>query len=317
MVKQAGKPALRPEIARKNHQSADASKIEEGPAMLPGVLVGASPGEACRPAVRRQPLRSGCHLVAYYATLLLFGAFGLGLSLFCLLTGWLPATERRERFFQRLIHLHFELFHWWCAFARLVYVRYRGFEHLPRGGLVIVGNHPALIDITCLLARLPEAVCIFKPAIRRNPVLGAAARRAGYLCNDGGHELVRSAAERVAAGSTLVVFPEGTRTPPGEALLPFKSGFILIARRAHVPIQLVRITTDSDVLTKGCVWWRLPRFPAHVEVTVGPLIPTDTAARTTELAAEIEAWFRVETAVAVGQTGSPASSQADHSPSAS
>ena len=139
---------------------------------------------------------------------------------------------------------------------------------------------------------MPEALCIFKPAIRHNPVLGAAARRAGYLGSDGGHELVRRATAKVAAGSLLVVFPEGTRTPPGQALLPFKPGFVLIARRAHVPIQLVRITTDSDVLTKGRAWWRLPRFPAHVEVTVGPLIPTGTAATTAELNAEIEAWFR-------------------------
>jgi 1-acyl-sn-glycerol-3-phosphate acyltransferase len=204
----------------------------------------------------------------------------------------LPATERTERFFQRLIHRHFALFHWWCGFARLVYVRYPGFERLPRGGLVLAANHPALIDITCLLARVPEAVCIFKPAIRRNPVLGAAARRAGYIGSDGGHELVRSAADKVAAGHTLVVFPEGTRTPPGVALLPFKPGFVLIARRAGAPVQLVRITTDSDVLTKGRAWWRLPRFPAHIEVALGPVIATDTADSTAELSARIEAWFR-------------------------
>lgn len=262
-------------------------------------------------------LRSVYYHLAYYGTLLLFGAGGLELSLLSVLTGWLPATDRTERFFQRLIHRHFVAFHWWCAAARLVQVRYRGFERLSRGGLVLAANHPALIDITCLLARLPQAVCIFKPAIRRNPVLGAAARRAGYLGNDGGHELVREAAARVAAGSTLVIFPEGTRTPPGEALLPFKSGFVLIARRARVPIQLVLIATDSDVLTKGRAWWRLPRFPAHVEVTAGPLIPTDTAARTTEVAAGIEAWFRAEMAAAAGQAGSPAPGFCDHIPTAS
>ena len=231
-------------------------------------------------------------LPAYYLTLLLFGVCGLGLSCLSLLTGWLPATERTERFFQRLIHRHFALFHWWCARARLVYVNYHGFAQWPPGGLVLAANHPALIDITCLLARVPEAVCIFKPAIRRNPVLGAAARRAGYIGNDGGHELVRAAAAKVAAGHTLVIFPEGTRTPPGRELLPFKPGFVLIARRARVPIQLVRITTDSDVLTKGGTWWRLPRFPAHIDVTVGPLIATDTALSTAELSASIEAWFR-------------------------
>jgi 1-acyl-sn-glycerol-3-phosphate acyltransferase len=250
-------------------------------------------------------LRSFYYLPVYYGTLLLFGAGGLELSLLSLLTGWLPETKRMERFFQRLIHRHFALFHGWCAFARLVHVRYRGFERLPRGGWVLVANHPALIDITCLLARLPEAVCIFKPAIRRNPVLGAAARRAGYLGSDGGHELVRRAADKVAAGNTLVVFPEGTRTPPGRALLPFKPGFVLIARRAHVPIQLVRITTDSDVLTQGRAWWRLPRFPAHVEVMLGPLISTDAAASTTELSASIEEWFRSPPAGDIACSSSP------------
>lgn len=237
-------------------------------------------------------LRSVYQLPAYYVTLLLFGAGGLEVSLLGLFAGWLPATDRTERFFQRLIHRHFAFFHWWCEAARLVHVRYDGMDRIPRGGLVLVANHPALIDITCLLARIPEAVCIFKPAIRRNPVLGAAARRAGYLGSDGGHELVRAAVRKVAAGHILVVFPEGTRTPPGQTLLPFKPGFALIAQRARVPVQMVRITTDSDVLTKGRAWWRLPRFPAHVTVTAGPLISTDTTASPAELADRIEAWFR-------------------------
>jgi len=241
-------------------------------------------------------LRSVYQLPAYYLTLGLFALGGLELCLVSWLAGGLPATERTERFFQRLIHRHFALFHWWCDQCRLVHVHYAGFGPWPRGGLVLVANHPALIDITCLLARLPEAVCIFKPAIRRNPVLGAAARRAGYLGSDGGHELVRGAAAKVAAGHILVIFPEGTRTPPGEALLPFKPGFVLIAQRARVPVQLVRITTDSDVLTKGSAWWRLPRFPAHIEVTAGPLIPVDTAASPAELTASIEAWFRAQPA---------------------
>jgi 1-acyl-sn-glycerol-3-phosphate acyltransferase len=288
------------------------------PLQLGGVVFPeAAPRQASRRTACRRSFRSGYNFLAYYFTLLLFGAGGLELSLLSVLAGWLPAAERTERLFQWLIHRHFVLFHWWIAFAGLVHVRYVGFEHLPRGGLVLAANHPALIDITCLVARLPHAVCIFKPAIRRNPVLGAAARRAGYLGNDGGHELVREAAGRIASGSTLVVFPEGTRTPPGEALLPFKSGFVLIARRARAPIQLVRIVTDSDVLTKGRAWWRLPRFPAHVEVAAGPLIPAGGDARTTEVAAAIEAWFRAGTVAASFQTGSPAPGETNHSPPAS
>lgn len=236
--------------------------------------------------------RPAYHLLAYYLTLLLFGLFSLAVSLFSLVAVVLPATDRTEHFFQRLIHRNFALFHWWCRVIGVVRVEYTGFERLPKNGFVLAANHPALIDITCLLARMPEAICIFKPAIRRNPLLGAAARRAGYLASDGGHELLRRAAEKVAAGHILILFPEGTRTIPGESLLPFKSGFAIIARRALAPIQLVRISTDSNVLTKGRPWWKLPKFPAHVEVTAGPLIPTDTPATIPELTAEIETWFR-------------------------
>ncbi|HEY4301770.1 MAG TPA: lysophospholipid acyltransferase family protein [Candidatus Didemnitutus sp.] len=232
------------------------------------------------------------NIFAYSLSLFFFGAFGLELNLFCLLTAPLPATDRVERFHQRLIHWHFALFHWWCAVSGMIRVRYHGFDHLPKNGCVLVANHPAQVDITCLLARIPEAFCIFKPAIRRNPILGAAARRAGYLASDGGHDLVRRAAGKVAAGWTLVVFPEGTRTPPGEALLPLKPGFVLIAQLARAPIQLVRITTDSNLLAKGRAWWRTPRLPAHVEISTGPLIPTDGGESAEELAARIERWYR-------------------------
>ena len=234
--------------------------------------------------------RSAYHLLAYYFTLLLFGVCGLNLSLLALITSVGRSTPERELLFQRMIHRHFAFFHWWCAFARLVQVRYHGFETLPRG-VIIAANHPALIDITCLLARVPEALCIFKPGIRRNPVLGAAARQAGYLASDGGHDLLRHAADKVAGGHTLIVFPEGTRTPPGTPVQPFKPGFVIIARRAHAPLQLVRISTDSDVLTKGRAWWRLPKFPAHIHLMAGPLIHVDPAADTAVVAAEVEAWF--------------------------
>jgi 1-acyl-sn-glycerol-3-phosphate acyltransferase len=248
------------------------------------------------------------HALVYYFTLVLFGAGGLWLSLFGLLAGVRPATARSERFFQRLIHHHFVFFVWWMRISRTCFVRYHGWEKLPRGtGFVLAANHPGLMDVTYLLARVPEAFCIFKPAIRRNPVLGAAARRAGYLSGDGGHDLVRLAAEKLAAGNALVIFPEGTRTPPGESLLPLRPGFALMARRAGVPVQLVRISWDSNVLAKGRAWWKIPRLPAHVDVTLGPLMPVAPGVPPEKLTAEIEAWFRAsptrDDAACVGTPG--------------
>jgi 1-acyl-sn-glycerol-3-phosphate acyltransferase len=244
----------------------------------------------------------------YYFTLLVFGLAGMTLSLFGLLAGILPASEGIERFFQRLIHRSFAIFIWWTTFARLFIVRYHGLERLSAGprGRIVVANHPGLTDVTVLLARLPDGICVFKPAIRHNPVLGAAARRAGYLGSDGGHEVVRLAAAKVAHGHALIIFPEGTRTPPGTDLLPFKPGFVLMARRAGVPIQLFRIVHSRPVLAKGRAWWKLPPLPATADVTVGPCVWIAPRADTAAAALEIETWFRADPAAAACHVWSPA-----------
>jgi len=236
-------------------------------------------------------LRNLYYLPVYWGSLLIFALGGLEVSAVSLLFSWLPATDGVERIFQRFIHYHFRLFHEWCALVNLVHVRYEGWERIPTGGVVLVANHISLIDVTCLLAAIPEALCIFKPSIRRNPVLGAGARRAGYLGSDGGQELVRRAVEKVARGQTLLVFPEGTREPAGE-LLPFKPGFASIARRAHVPVQLIRITTNSNMLTKGRPILRLPVVPTRVTITVGPLLASGDYARSEDLAQAAEDWYR-------------------------
>jgi 1-acyl-sn-glycerol-3-phosphate acyltransferase len=232
-------------------------------------------------------------VLAYYASFALFALMAMVLSTCCLLIAWLPHTDARERFFQRLIHRNFALFVRWVTLARIVPVSYSG-ELAPaeRGGRVIVANHPGLMDVGWLLARLPEAICICKPDIGRNPLYAATAHRAGYLTSDSGRHLIRTATEKLAAGRTLLVFPEGTRTRHGR-LNPFKPGFVAMARKAGVPIQLVRIHCDSELLTKQRPWWLIPRLPAHVTVSLGPCLPPpgdDTAAAIRE----IEAWFRAE-----------------------
>ncbi len=239
-------------------------------------------------------MRAAYTTFGYYVTLGLFGAFGLGLSLLALLAGLMRDTDRTERSFQRLIHLNFRLFLAWTSFARLFHARFHGTARLAaeRQGLIVAANHPSLVDATLLLACLPEALCIFKPAIRRNPVLGAAARRAGYLPNDGGHDGLRRVADKVATGHALVVFPEGTRTPPGETLGPLRAGFVVIARRAGVPIQLVHIAYTLPVLGKAHPWWKPQPLPSTADVRVGPRFRIAPDASTAAVTAWIEAWWR-------------------------
>jgi 1-acyl-sn-glycerol-3-phosphate acyltransferase len=240
-------------------------------------------------------IQKAFQIPAYYASFPLFAALSFGLNCFCLLFGWLPGLAGRERFFQRLVHWDFAIFVWWISLVRVARVRYEGFARWPeRSGLVVVANHPGLMDAGWLFARVREAMCIYKPAVGHNPLFGATARCAGFLANDRGYHLLRTAAAKVAAGHTLLVFPEGTRTLSGD-LNPLKSGFVVMARVARAPIQLVHIACDSALMTKTGKWWRVPRLPATVTLTLGPCLPPpgdDTAA----VVAAIESWFRASSA---------------------
>jgi 1-acyl-sn-glycerol-3-phosphate acyltransferase len=135
-------------------------------------------------------------------------------------------------------------------------------------GLIVVANHPSLLDALMLVARLPRAACIMKASLVRNPLLGPGARLARYIRNDSVFGMVQCAVADLRAGGQLVMFPEGTRTtqPP---VNPFHAGFTLIARRAQAPIQVVFIDTLSPYLGKGWPLWRLPPLPIHFAVRLG------------------------------------------------
>ena len=208
-------------------------------------------------------------VVAYYASFALFAVLSSGLNCLCLLASWMPATDRSERLFQRLVHRNFAVFVRWVSFLRIVPVRYEGFERWPdRDGLIIVANHPGLMDVGWLLARMPPAICIYKPGVRQNPLYGAIASRAGYIAGDHGHHLLRRAAAKLAAGHNLLVFPEGTRTAGGR-LLPFKMGFALVAVLTRSPVQTVFITADTNCLGKGWPLLKRPAFPLHYSLRLG------------------------------------------------
>ena len=155
-------------------------------------------------------------------------------------------------------------------------------------GLIVVANHPSMLDAVMLVARLPRSACIMKASLAHNPLLGPGARLARYILNDSTYNMVQAAVQDLRDGGQLVLFPEGTRTtraPLGE----FHSSFTLIARRAGAPIQTVFIDTDSPYLGKGWPLWRLPPLPIHFAVRLGQRFAPSQDHHA--LRAEIEAYF--------------------------
>ena len=231
-------------------------------------------------------------VLAFYGSLALFGAAALAFSVVSLAFAWLPASTRTEKVFQRAIQLQLIFFLRWLRWVRVVEVNYRGWEEAQIERAVIVANHPGLVDAFYLLARVPRGFCIFKRAIRRNPFLSAPAWRAGYLANDTGIGLIRGATQRIVKGASLVVFPEGTRTPRGAKLGTLRPGFAAIARRGGVPVQLVRITVNGSFLAKDHSWLRPGPLPARVVVEAGPRLQPRDFSSTAALVAAAESWWR-------------------------
>ncbi|WP_250030238.1 lysophospholipid acyltransferase family protein [Paractinoplanes maris] len=133
----------------------------------------------------------------------------------------------------------------WASFY--VYVnplwrlRVRGRDQLPwHGAAVLVANHASLIDILVLFALFRPFKWVSKQEIFRVPLIGWNMRLNDYVpLVRGSGASVRRMMEHcdrlLAAGSPIMIFPEGRRTPDG-SLQPFKDGAFELATRHHVPV---------------------------------------------------------------------------------
>jgi 1-acyl-sn-glycerol-3-phosphate acyltransferase len=226
-------------------------------------------------------------IFAYFLSWLLFGAVGLALNLVCSLLLLFPCRARLGPAVRRIIRALFSSWLKWLHACRGFRFDWHGFDRPLPAGVVYVANHPSLVDATFLLARLPDTVCIFKPALLRNPAIGPAARMAGYVAGNTGIDLLHDATDAVIAGRSLLIFPEGTRTAADAALNPLKPGFALIAARAAAPVQLIIIRTPRDLCPKGRPWWHVPQFPVRVEITLGDRLQPSPDQPAAELTAEV------------------------------
>lgn len=169
-----------------------------------------------------------------------------------------------------------------------------GQEHLPDRPVVILAKHQSAWETVVLQQIFPLSLFVWKKELRwQIPFFGwalavipmiAVDRNAG---REALRDLVRQGRLRLGQGYSIVVFPEGTRTPPGQRR-PYKVGGALMAVEAGVPVLPV-------ALDSGEFWGRNAFFkkPGTVTVSIGPLIDT-AGMKATAVNARAEAWIEAE-----------------------
>ncbi|EPJ5580530.1 lysophospholipid acyltransferase family protein [Citrobacter farmeri] len=190
----------------------------------------------------------------------LFGLGGLLLSVvwFNVLLVFVWDNPRRRRIARRSIAASFRLF---LAVTRVLGVldyQMKGVDILRQErGCLVVANHPTLIDYVLLASVMPETDCLVKSALLKNPFLSGVVRAADYLVNSQADALLPASQQRLAQGDTILIFPEGTRTRPGETMT-LQRGAANIAVRCGSDIRVVTIHCSQRMLDKESKWYQVP-----------------------------------------------------------
>lgn len=218
------------------------------------------------------------HAWRVFGTAVSFAAFGLGgvllgLLVFPLLRLAVRDQARLGRLARRLVQRSFAGHVWLMRRLGVMTWEIHGAERLRRPGLLVLANHPTLIDVVCLIGMIEEADCVVKSRLATNPFTRGPLRAAGYVFNDNGAGLVQDCIDSVRAGKNLVIFPEGTRTPRGEVLGPLQRGAANIAIRGALDVTPVVIRCTPPTLGKGEKWYRVPSRRFHMRIEVLPDIP--------------------------------------------
>lgn len=175
---------------------------------------------------------------------------------------WPGTPVQSQKRCQSVVRAAWIIFHDYMRLVGLVNYNHRHTRLPVKHPAVIIANHPTLIDITALVSALGPVCFVAKKALFKNPVYGSLLRACGHICSldadgDDGQGALDQALARLASGHSVLLFPEGTRSPVG-GMQRFRMGAFALARQAQVPLVVVGITARPLGLNKGVPWYAIP-----------------------------------------------------------
>jgi len=156
----------------------------------------------------------------------------------------------------KVVHLYARLWGWLILKANGVRVHVRGLETIdPKTPYIYMSNHFGSFDIFALLAYLPvQFRWLAKVELFRIPILGWAMSTAGYISLDRSerkkaYRSMEVAAQKIQEGTSVIIFPEGSRSLDG-TFQPFMKGGFSLAIKAGVPIVPVTIDGTWEIMPR-------------------------------------------------------------------
>jgi 1-acyl-sn-glycerol-3-phosphate acyltransferase len=226
--------------------------------------------------------RSIVFLVVFYVNTAAFLLFG----------SWLLFGPRRWA--MEGLRLHGLASLWWLRMICGTRFEVRGREKLPPGACLVAAKHQSAWDTFALIPVFRDPAMVMKAELGLIPFYGWFSHKFKHIFvrRESGpsalRAMIRDARDRAAQGREIVIFPEGTRRPPG-AEPDYKPGFIALYEGLELPCVPL-------ALNSGLFWPRrsLMRYPGTIVIEIlDPVPPSLPRAEARTLIQE-----RIETACA-------------------
>lgn len=225
-------------------------------------------------------LRSLVYLVAMAITVLIYGLPIIVLG-----------GRRPQAYFDGMVTRWGEVNLWLLrVICRLDY-EVLGMENLPDHACIVMAKHQSTWETIALRGILrPDQSWILKEELTRIPVFGRGLRLARSIAIDRSAgrravlKVVEQGRERLAEGRCVIVFPEGTRTAPGERRKYGVGGGILAEKTG---VAVIPIAHNAGV------YWRrrgVKKYPGTIRVVIGEAIPS-TGRKASQIMEDVESWI--------------------------
>lgn len=164
---------------------------------------------------------------------------------------------------------------WGLSVLCRIRIKVTGRHNLPEGACLIASQHQSFFDGFIWMTLVPRPAYVIKQELTRIPFIGPMLLLSGMVPVERAagaralRALMKATQEHFDEGRQIVIFPEGTRTQPGERV-PLQPGVVALAKQAAVPV--IPVATNSGLHWPRRGWLMQP---GEITIAIGNALPAN------------------------------------------